>query len=241
MAVIKDFGVILREYTAGENNKKLALLTRERGKITVFARGGKNAGSKLTASLFSYNEFMIFDGGSFLSLTQIAPIRHFHQITENFESYCFACFFLELVDKMVLAGMEVFDTLALLLQAFSELEAKRASPYLVFAVFTLKLLQKEGFAPLVDACSNCENVLEKDIWFHNEGLICSNCAQTTSGRVFLSPHTVMAIKYILEANYKKAFCFKSSADVQDQLRAAAGLFLAANVEAEFNSLKMLLI
>ena len=144
MAIIKDIGVILREYQTGESNKRLVLLTDAHGKIVVHSRGARKAGSKLSANLFCCHEFIIFDGGSFLSLNQIAPMHSFAAVADDFDAYCAACSFLEIIDKVMMPSMESSVVLRLLLRALAELTAGRP-PNMVFAVFMLKFLQKEGF------------------------------------------------------------------------------------------------
>lgn len=239
MAIIKDFGVVLKEYAWGESNKRLVLLTQHHGKLTVFARGSKRVGSKLAAGLFCYCEFMIFEGPNFLSLNQIAPITSFSQIAEDYDSFCTGSYFLELTDKMVLAKMETAEILQLLLQAFAQLAATRHAPGMVFAVFTFRLLKLEGFAPLVDNCASCDGRLNQNCWFSHEGLICEVCANTAAQKIWISPQTAAALKYILEAEIERAFSFTSSADVQTQLYSAARLFLEANVDVELKSLKII--
>ncbi|MCL2396902.1 MAG: DNA repair protein RecO [Defluviitaleaceae bacterium] len=243
MAIIKDFGVVLREYAAGESNKKLVLLTRRHGKISAFARGSQRVGSKLATSLFCYNEFVIFDGGSFLSLNQVLPIHTFGKIADDYDKYCFCCCFLELADKMLLTGMETGEALQILLRAFAEMEHGRLPANLIFAGFVFKFLQKEGLAPIVNMCAACEGELIEDCWFYDEGLFCDVCAtspgKVTPQHIGLSAQAVLALQYILDADVKRMFAFKVSEGVASQLYAAAGLFLSKNVDVELKSLKTL--
>jgi len=167
MAIIKDIGVILREYETGESSKRLVLLTDAHGKIVVHSRGARKTGSKLSANLFCCHEFIIFDGGSFLSLNQVTPMHSFAVVADDFDAYCAACSFLEIIDKVMLPNMEASAVLRLLLRALAELAAKRP-PNQVFAVFMLKFLQKEGFVaadalPLgADAADALNYILEND-------------------------------------------------------------------------------
>ena len=217
MAIIKDFGIVLKEFEAGESNKKLVVLTGKHGKMTVFARGARRAKSKLATGLFDYNEFVIFDGGGFLSLNAVVPVHSFGGITADYDKYCFACCFLEMTDKMTLTGMDTQEVLQILLCALAELERGRHEPTTVFAVFAIKFLQKEGFAPLVSGHS----------------------VQTGTTALRPTPRAVQALEYILEASPKEMFAFKASEDVAGQLYRAARLFVAENVDTGIKSLEMI--
>jgi len=241
MAIIKDYGLVLREFPAGESNKRVVLLTQKHGKLTVFVRGSKKTNSKLTTGLFSYNELMIFDGGDFLSLNGVAPIHSFAKIAEDYEKYCFGCYFLELIDKMVLTGMETDAIMKILLHSLEALNLDRHTPATVFAVFTFKFLQKEGFAPLVTECASCGGALPINggCCFTGEGLVCQSCSQTEKNSMRLPYAAKLALIYIMEVSGRKIFSFNISADAANQFKDAAMLFLDANVDAELKSLALL--
>jgi len=213
MAVIKDSGIVLKEYPSGENNSKLVLLTERHGKITAFARGSRRTQSKLSVAMHSYNEFIIFDGGGFYSLNQVTPLHTFGKITTDYDKYCFGCCFLEMTDKMILPKMEAGNILRILLGALSELEKDRHTPKLVFAVFAIKFLQMEGVMPTADDC--------------------------TAYGVQLSSKAKNALTYILDADINKVFAFGASCDVQSQLFDAAVIFVNTNADIQLSSLKVM--
>jgi len=238
MAIIKDIGVVLREYDTGESNKRLVLLTENHGKITVFSKGAKRQGSKLTTNLFCCNEFIIFDGGSFLSLNQTTCVHNFARIAEDFDGFCYASGFLEIIEKMLLPGMEASVVLRLLLRAFAELASGR-SPDVVFAAYIFKFLQIEGFAPIVEQCTACGASINGGYYFFKEGVLCGRC-DVSYEKICISDAVCKAMKYILNTDGKRVFAFETSKDVQKQLCSAATLFLYENVDVELKSISMLI-
>jgi DNA repair protein RecO (recombination protein O) len=226
VAVIKDVGVVLREMKVGENNKRLVLLTRGRGKIAVFARGSGKAVGRLSVSKLTFYEFVAFDGGQFLSLNQVSSIKAFGNIASCYNSFCVAVFFLELLEKTLYANMDSQDALKLLLFALGRLD-KGHDCGLVFAAFVFKFLQMEGFEPVV--------LDSEDSWFFGE----EGAQPKSEGAVELSREGLMALKYILGAEIGKVFGFRASKDVVEGLGKAAVLFLEANLDVELKSLAML--
>ncbi|MCL2235718.1 MAG: DNA repair protein RecO [Defluviitaleaceae bacterium] len=233
MPTFKDKGLVLREADAAENSKRLLLLTQERGKIWVFARGASGMKSKLKAPKMAFCEFVVYDGGQFLSLTQVAQIQSFASISFDFDGYCVANFLLEAIDNMMLPAMPARQVLKLVLSAFVRLD-KGADPWLVFTSATFKLLQQEGFVPITDSCGNCGEKFPGKYFFGQDGVTCEKC-----GGIPFSEEARLALEYILNTQVDKIFNFRVSADVLDALTSAALLFFSHHVDAQLKSMEFI--
>ena len=68
-------GMVLYATAVGEYDKRVVLLTREKGRIAAFARGARKPGSALMAAVmpFCYGEFGIYTGRDYHVLTQARP------------------------------------------------------------------------------------------------------------------------------------------------------------------------
>lgn len=149
MATFKGRGVILKESGIGESDKILTLLLKDLGKISVSARGAKKPKSKFLAGtqLFTYADFIIFNGGKFFSITQIDVIENFYALRNDFERLCYAHYFVELCEKTILENLPCDDILLLLLKSLSHLSKGRIPVLLIAAAFECKYLQFYGYAP----------------------------------------------------------------------------------------------
>ena len=67
---IKVTGMVLQAGNIGEYDKRIVLLTKERGRISAFARGAKKATSQYAAACqpFTFGEFSLYEGKNSFNL-----------------------------------------------------------------------------------------------------------------------------------------------------------------------------
>ena len=94
-------GMVIKSAPAGEYDRRLVILTCERGKITAFARGARRPGSTLMASSapFVFGTFSLYEGRDAYSLVSVEVQNYFREITENMEAACYGSYFLEFAVK----------------------------------------------------------------------------------------------------------------------------------------------
>ena len=109
-------GIVLSAMPIGENDKRLSLLTRERGKISAFARGARRPNSPLLASTepFAFGTFHVFEGRSSVSVNKTEISEYFREIASDPDAAWMGFYFLELASYYGQEGLEAEDTVNLL-------------------------------------------------------------------------------------------------------------------------------
>lgn len=139
-------GMVLKSAPAGENDRRLVILTRERGKVTAFARGAKRPGSQLMAVSrpFVFGKFRMFEGRDAYNLQSAEISNYFTELAGDVEAACYGSYFLEFADYY---GREHVDGREMLLLLYQSMRAllKPALPNpLVRTIFELRVMVVNG-------------------------------------------------------------------------------------------------
>ena len=95
-------GVVLRVTDTKETDRILTVLTADRGKIPLIARGARRKNSRLAAAcqMPAYSELTIFKRGSWYMLDEASPIELFDGLGRDIELLALAAWFCELTEAV---------------------------------------------------------------------------------------------------------------------------------------------
>ena len=137
--------MVLYAAPVGEFDKRLILLTGDRGKITAFARGAKRTGSLLrAASRPSHLEPSHFlETRDAYNLYGAEIENYFEGLEQDVECACYASYFAEFAEYLGREGLEAREMLRLLYQSFRAL-LKPALPNNLYSASRIKIMVING-------------------------------------------------------------------------------------------------
>lgn len=239
-------GLIIKEAPMGDKDKRLVMLTREMGKISVLAKGALSPKSKWGAAtqLFCYGDYILSKGQSFYYIKEVQLIESFFSLREELERLAYAAFMVEAAETLILDGQENQMLMYLLLRGLmAQCKAEKGQESLIADAFVLRALAESGFYPELMRCLRCGKVVEQlpavpekvTFDFALGGLICGVCKGTGNG-IRLSAGGLRALRYILEAAPEKVYSFQAEKEVRKQLDEAAIGYLLQQTEKRYGSL-----
>lgn len=138
--------MVIKATPAGEYDRRLVILTRERGKITAFARGAKRPGNQLMAVSrpFVFGQFRLFEGRDAYNLQSADITNYFTELAGDMQSACYGSYFLELADYYSRENMDGTELLLLLYQSMRALLKPSLPNELVRMIFELRAMVVNG-------------------------------------------------------------------------------------------------
>lgn len=234
-------GMVLGSMPISDYDKRITILTKERGKITAFARGSRRPNSQLLAATnpFSFGEFELFEGKSSYNLVKANIHNYFRTLTSDIESAYMGFYFLEFAEYVCHENNDESELLKLLYQSFRALESKKFSNAFIRAIFELKTIAINGESPNVFFCVKC-NTQEDLLYFSTKrsGMICAKCGkERDSKQIHIS--TRYAMQYVISSSIGKLFTFQLSEEVLLEFQEIVREYLKYHINHEFKSEKVL--
>lgn len=181
MIELRDFvkvtGMVMKSVPSGEYDKRLVILTRERGKIVVFSKGARRPGNMLMAVSrpFSFGNFLLYEGRDSYNLQSAEISNYFEELSGDMEGTCFGTYFLEFADYYSRENVDETQMLKLLYHALRALLKPSIPNLLVLKVFELKTMVINGEYtehPPKEVCESAHYTWEYVVTSPVESLYC---------------------------------------------------------------------
>lgn len=206
-------GMILKSEPQGEYDRRVVILSRERGRITAFAKGARKIGNRFMAATnpFVFGTFKLYEGRSSYSVNDVEVENYFEDMRLKFEESCYGMYFLEIADYYTVENTDESAMLLLVYRALQALLKDTYSNRFVRAVFEIKAVSINGeFA----------GIKEKDIPNYSEAARYS-------------------VKYICDSTIKNLFNFSVTEEVLTELEKISRSAIGESVDRKLKSSELL--
>lgn len=231
-------GLVLRETDIRDTDKILTVLTAERGKLSVIARGARRKGSRVAAAcqLLAYSELTLYEKGQWMMLDEANTLELFGGLRQDLEALSLAAYLAELTEA-VSEGCGG-EALPLLLNALYALSTLHKPTRLVKPAFQLRLMALAGYEPLAEGCARCGiPEPEEPMLDVVHGVVhCAACREKGGLSLPLDAAALSALRYALWAPARRLYSFTLPPASLTALNHAADAFVSAQLERSFRTL-----
>lgn len=234
-------GIVLSSTVVGDYDKRLVILTRERGKITAFAKGARKPNSPYLgiSEPFNFGTFILLEGYDAYRLVGGEIKEYFLDVKQNIENICYGTYFCDVLEYLCVEGIGDPDILNLLYITLKALGRAELPNRLIRRIYELKILVFDGEAMAAFSCVQCGDNKLTAFSLPKNGLLCEKCAGSTKGVFYLTESAVYTLQYILSTTLDKLYTFQVSDMVLNELEQVIGLYFSQHVPKKFNSLEIL--
>lgn len=212
-------GIVLKQSPAGEYDRRISLLTKEKGKVAAFARGARKPGSRLTAATnpFSFGTFKLYQGRGSYTLAEADIKNYFEKLRGDYIGACYGMYFAEVTDFCTREGNDEREMMKLLYQSLRALCAASLPNPLVRCVFECRAMAVNGEFP---------GEFGREAFYETL-------------KVWPEDSTLYALGYIISSPVEKLYTFNVAEPVLVQLQAAAAHYMKRFAGHSFKSLEVL--
>lgn len=235
-------GMVLSATPIGEYDKRVVLLTKEKGKISAFAKGARRQNSMLmgVTNPFTFGEFTLYEGRTSYNIVQANIQNYFMELSSDFEGAYYGFYFMEFADYYAKEYNDETQMLKLLYQTFRALSSKKIPYELIRCVFELKALVINGEYPDVFSCAYCGSKEELLVFSSkNHGIVCGQCTRIAADGIKMNPSTLYALQYVVSSSIEKLYTFTVSEVVLREFQRIMKQYIQMYVEKRFKSLEIL--
>ncbi len=204
-------GIILKQAPIGEYDRRICLLTKEKGKISAFAKGARKPGNRLAAATnpFSFGVFKLYAGKSSYTVSEADIQNYFEDLMTDYVGAYYGMYFAEIADYYTRENNDERQMLKLLYQSLKAICAPALPNPLVKCVYELKAIAVNGEFPGIPS------------------------------KAELSNSTIYTLHYIESTPIEKLYTFTVSETVLAELQRIADRYRSRFMDREFKSLEIL--
>lgn len=238
---MKDYkteGIIIRVRDYGEADRIVTLFTREHGKVQAIVKGCRKQKSKKRGviQLFTYGDFVIYNGRSLDTVTQCQAKEVFGPLREDLDRMAYATYLVELLDGFVNTNDAHEDLFLLSLICLHLMTVD--DPELVVRAFEIRLMDTLGYQPNLSDCVVCGGALQGARAFFSSRLgggLCERCASHDTESVACKMGTINMLKQLAVWDLKRIRVLKLTGEAKREIGDIMKTYINQRLEKKIKS------
>lgn len=254
-------GVVVRVRDSGNHDRYLSLLTAQKGRISLLAKGSRSLkGAQMGVSqLYTYGNFEYYRRGDFNILKGGSVHQQFYGLSMDIDRMNLAAYLCDVICEVTDEGEEAGEILRLLLNALYAVSHEKYPQEIVKGAFEMRIAATSGYEPELNGCAVCGTGRAECLYLDvmNGALLCSDCMRKRGnvGKFVgdyddireadvlcpLTPAVHAALRYCVTAPPERLFAFelKEAEDLRGFSKAAQ-TYLLSHLGRGFDSLNFYL-
>ena len=234
MPLEKTQGVILKRSDFTETSKMLLIYTREFGKCRFLAKGASRKNSRFTTNLELFNLVEIefyFKEKYYFILSSLDTIEDNFLISNNLESFIYACAAVQLIDDIIIEGEKNKELYNSLVDFVGSLKNNGKNKINGYYKFLLHFNSSTGYRMNPDKCSKCNtDLLKTEAYGTETGFLCGRCLENNLRSLLISRETLKNLKFIEEGDYKSLERLKIKRKSRFEIERFFNIYMKYNME-----------
>jgi DNA repair protein RecO (recombination protein O) len=231
--------IVLKRRDQGEADRLLTVLTRDRGKLTLLAKGVRRQASRKAGHIepFTLVDLLVAKGKSLDLVTQAETSEAHRALREDLWRSTWAYYVAELADAFTVDD----DPQALLFELVAETldRLNRGDdPALSVRYYELHLLGLVGYQPQLFRCVECDALLEPEVNFlsiERGGALCPRHGAHLVDTIVLPVTVLKALRYLQTRDWSQVAQLQLSSQLSGQLEAMLARYIVYHLERTLRS------
>lgn len=147
--IVQVTGMVIEVSPVNDYDRRIVILTKERGKITAFCRGARRLNNRLMAATnqFAFGIFKLFEGRNAYNLSDAEISNYFEELRSDFEGAYLSMYFMEIASYYARENNDEVELLKLLYQSLRAVIKPTLDNRLVRAIYEIKVIAVNGEFP----------------------------------------------------------------------------------------------
>lgn len=227
-------GIVLRRRDMGEADRLLTVFTRDRGKISLLAKGVRRSASRKAGHLepFTYTDLLVAKGANLDLVTQAETITAHRHVREDLWLSSLAYTVVELADAFTQDEDPNALLFELLLETLGRLDTGQPSS-LAVRYYELHMLDLAGYQPQLFRCIQCEQPLQPVVNFlslERGGCLCPQHGANAAGTVALPLDVLKVLRYLQTRNWEQIAVLELRPEVLAQVESILARYIVYHLE-----------